>query len=46
MSTGLLDRGWRQNAGDWWCDEEVGAFGFWGFQVPKAFRPQLCDRPS
>ncbi|WP_445305900.1 hypothetical protein [Microcoleus sp. T3_A4] len=24
---------------------EVSALGFWDFKVPKAFRPQLCDRP-
>ncbi|NQE32775.1 hypothetical protein E5S67_00491 [Microcoleus sp. IPMA8] len=23
---------------------EVGAFGFWDLKIPKAFRPQLCDR--
>ncbi|MEG4229317.1 IS110 family transposase [Microcoleus sp. N9_B2] len=37
MSERLLGRGWRQNAGDWRSDEEIGAFGFWDFKVPKAF---------
>ncbi len=41
MSDRLLGRGWRQNAGDWRFDEEVGAFGFWDFKIPKAFRSQL-----
>jgi hypothetical protein len=36
---------WKgQNAGDWCFDAEIGAFGFWYFKIPKAFRPQLCDR--
>jgi hypothetical protein len=41
----LLGRGWGQNAGNWCFDAEIGAFGFWYFKVPKAFRPQLFDRP-
>jgi hypothetical protein len=24
-------------------DEEISAFGFWDFKIPKAFRPQLFD---
>ena len=36
---------WKgQNAGDWCLDEEVGAFGFWDFKIPKAFPPQLFER--
>ena len=36
---------WKgQNAGDWCFDAEIGAFGFWYFKIPKAFRSQLCDR--
>ena len=44
MTERLLGRGWRQNAGDWCFDEEVGAFGFWYFKVPKAFRSNLFAR--
>ncbi|MEG4457881.1 transposase [Microcoleus sp. N9_A1] len=44
VSERLLGRGWRQNAGDWCSDEEVGAFGFWDFKVPKAFRSNLFAR--
>jgi hypothetical protein len=40
----LLGRGHGQNAGDWCFDEEVGAFGFWYFKVPKAFRSNLFAR--
>uniref|UniRef100_UPI0025EC2CB2 hypothetical protein n=1 Tax=Microcoleus sp. CAWBG58 TaxID=2841651 RepID=UPI0025EC2CB2 len=29
------------NAGNWCAYEEVGAFGFWDFKVPKAFRSNL-----
>ena len=37
-------RSWQgHNAGDWRSDQEIGAFGFWDFKVPKAFRPQLFD---
>lgn len=46
MSAELLDRGWRQNAGDWCCDGEMSAFGFWDFKIPKAFPTQLFDRHS
>jgi len=36
---------WKgQNAGDWCADEETGAFGFWDFKIPKAFRPKLFTR--
>ena len=41
VSERLLGRGWRQDAGYWCCNEEVGAFGFWYFKVPKAFRSNL-----
>jgi hypothetical protein len=44
MTERLLGRGWRQNAGNWCFDEEVGAFGFWYFKVPKAFRANLFAR--
>ena len=44
MSERLLGRGHGQNAGDWCLDEEVGAFGFWYFKVPKAFRSNLFAR--
>ncbi len=38
-------RSWQgHNAGDWRSDQEIGAFGFWDFKVPKAFRPQLFTR--
>ncbi|MEP6519856.1 hypothetical protein, partial [Microcoleus vaginatus] len=26
------------------ADEETGAFGFWDFKIPKAFRPKLFTR--
>jgi hypothetical protein len=36
---------WKgQNAGNWCADEETGAFGFWDFKIPKAFRPKLFTR--
>ncbi len=44
MTERLLGRGHGQNAGDWCFDEEVGAFGFWYFKVPKAFRSNLFAR--
>ena len=44
MSERLLGRGHGQDAGNWCFDAEVGAFGFWDFKIPKAFRPKLFTR--
>ncbi len=44
MSERLLGRGWRQNAGNLCAYEKTGAFGFWDFKVPKAFRSNLFAR--
>jgi hypothetical protein len=43
MSEGLLGRGKVKMQVIGASQEETGAFGFWDFKIPKAFRPQLFD---
>ena len=39
-------RSWQgHNAGDWRSDQEIGAFGFWDFKVPKALTPIIYSLP-